>query len=206
MRRQRVTQSYPSLEFRPRTLNVLAQLTRVLPECVHLETEYAWMATFNPDILFLRGKSAPQRENPRPEVSLCRACLFSVIEPELAAYRGRVVAFEPDAESFTQYFFIERGEFEAAGLISEVGEAIGRRLGKLSGSCEQCDRPARWLWFSRAEVQSLDDVGSISAAPGLQLCAKHGARQLCAAFESIAEANLFYVNIPYGESGAYVWI
>jgi hypothetical protein len=55
-------------------------------------------------------------------------------------------------------------------------------------------------------VQSLDDVGSISSAPGRPLCAKHGARQLCAAFESIAEANLFYVNIPYGESGAYVWI
>jgi hypothetical protein len=29
---------------------------------------------------------------------------------------------------------------------------------------------------------------------------------LLAAFERIAEANVFYMNLPYGEAGAYVWI
>jgi len=206
VRRRRVTEAYPTLSFRSRTLNPLAQLTRSLPECVHLDTEYLWMATFSPDILFLRGKGVPQREKPRPEISVCRACLRSVMEPGLAAHSGRVVAFEPDAANFTQYFFVERDDFGAAGLVPEVGEAIGRRLGKLSGSCEECDHPAHWIWFSRTEVQSLDDIGSISAAPGRTLCSKHGAAQLWTAFEKIGEANLFYVNLPYGEAGAYVWI
>jgi len=29
---------------------------------------------------------------------------------------------------------------------------------------------------------------------------------LCDAFEKINEANLFYVNAPYGDLGAYLWI
>ena len=46
----------------------------------------------------------------------------------------------------------------------------------------------------------------VAAAPGTAFCARHGARNLLAAFERIAEANVFYMNLPYGESGAYVWI
>jgi len=29
---------------------------------------------------------------------------------------------------------------------------------------------------------------------------------LCAALRHVGEANLFYVNMPYGDAGAYVWI
>jgi hypothetical protein len=62
------------------------------------------------------------------------------------------------------------------------------------------------LWISRREVSSLDQTERIESSPGAVLCAKHGAARLCDALGKISEANLFYVNAPYGNSGAYLWI
>ncbi len=164
------------------------------------------MATLLPDTLYLRGKRATRREPVRPEVTLCRDCLLDTVEGELAAFEGRVVAFEPDAESFTQYFFVAAPDFEAAGIAPETASAIHERLVQASGTCAECSRPAAWLWMLRGEVASLDEVEKISEAPGEWLCAMHGAQKLASAFEKIAEANVFYMNLPYGEAGAYVWI
>jgi len=198
--------AYPGIAFRPRTRNWWARLTRVPPECVHLETEHAWMATLIPDTLYLRGKAQARAESARPEVSLCRQCLAGVLEAELAAYPGRVVAFEPDAGNVSQYFFLALPDFRAAGLQPDVAAAIERRLAQPAGQCSDCAAPARWLWLSRQEVASLDDIGSIAVAPGRRLCRAHGAAALCGALGAMPEANLFYVNVPYGEAGAYVWI
>ena len=38
------------------------------------------------------------------------------------------------------------------------------------------------------------------------LCSAHGPQKLLESFARTAEANLFYVNVPYGDAGAYVWI
>jgi len=198
--------AYPDIAFRAKSRNWWARLTRVPAECVHLELEHAWMATFIPDTLYLRGKAAPHRESLRPEVSLCRACLVGLLETELAGYPGRVVAFEPDAEGFSQYFFVAAADFTAAGIVPAVAQAVERRLAESPGTCQECARPARWLWLPRQEVANLDDVGSIAGAPGSRFCAAHGAAQLCDALAALREANLFYVNVPYGEAGAYVWI
>ena len=204
----RLEEAYPDIMFRAKSRNWWARLTRVPAECQHLETEFAWMATYAPDTIYLRGKGRTRHDPARPEVSLCRACLLGQLEPELAEYEGRVVAFEPDAENFSQYFFVSAEEFDAAGLQAEVGRAIAARLKSTAGQCEHqgCARRATWLWLSRAEVANLDDFGSIGNAAGQKLCARHGAANLCAAFAGIAEANLFYVNAPYAETGAYVWI
>lgn len=203
-------QAYPRIAFRPRTLNWWARLTRVPAECVHLAAEPPWMATLIPDTLYLRGKAAKRRWPVRPEVSLCRACLLEILAEELAAFPGRVVAFEPDAESFTQYFFVAEPDFAAAGLDPQVAAAIGQRLMQDNGGnmdrCAVCSESAAWLWFSRGDVASLDDIGSIRSAKGQRLCPAHGAQRLCRALEAIGEANLFYMNLPYGEGGAYVWI
>ena len=164
------------------------------------------MATFIPDTLYLRGKPAPRREAVRPEVSVCLACLTGLLEPELAAYQGRVVAFEPDGETFTQYFFVGSEDFAAAGLRPEVAAAIDKRVSGLNGACSDCGAPASWLWISRREVSSLDQTERIENSPGALFCAKHGAAKLCDALGEVNEANLFYVNAPYGDSGAYVWI
>lgn len=164
------------------------------------------MATLAPDTLYLRGKAAPRRASPRPEVSLCRACLLGVLGAELAAYPGRVVAFEPDAERFTQYFFIAAPDFAAAGLLPEVAAAIEQRLAEPRSTCCQCSRRATWLWLARNDVADLDEVDQIGAAMGRRLCAAHGAAALCGSLEASAEANLFYVNVPYGEAGVYLWI
>jgi hypothetical protein len=206
MPRVTLEQAYPGIAFRARTHNWWARLTRVPAECVHLETEQAWMATLIPDTLYLRGKAAPQRDMLRPEVSLCRTCLVGVLEAEVAGYPGRVVAFEPDGASFSQYFFVAAPDFTAAGLEDAVSAALARRLAEPGGACRECARSATWLWLPRQEVPSLDDVDSIAAAPGWRLCAAHGAAQLCDALAATREANLFYVNVPYGEGGAYVWI
>jgi hypothetical protein len=124
----------------------------------------------------------------------------------LAEYEGRTVAFEPDPELLTQYFFIEKDDFAAAGLMPEVADAISGRLVQNSGDCQVCGLAGMWLWFSREQVASLDEVERIATAPGEWFCAEHGAEKLFAALETIAEANIFYMNLPYGESGAYVWI
>ncbi len=128
------------------------------------------------------------------------------LEPELAAYSGRVVAFEPDGESFTQYFFVGREDFAAAGLRPEVAAAIEKRVEHFRGACAECGGPATWLWISRREVSSLDQTERIEESPGAMYCAKHGAAKLREVLGKIDEANLFYVNAPYSDSGAYVWI
>ena len=164
------------------------------------------MATFIPDTLYLRGKAAPRRDPARPDVSLCLDCLGTLLQAELAAHHGRVVAFEPDGESFTQYFFLGREDFGAAGLRPEVAAAIEKRIETFGGPCGDCGEPATWLWISRREVSSLDQTERIEESPGALYCAKHGAAKLRETLGKIDEANLFYVNAPYSDSGAYVWI
>jgi len=206
MPRQKLDQAYTKLSFRWRSRNWWARLTRVPPECVHLEHGGPWMATFIPDTLFLRGKATVLRSPTRPEVSLCRDCLLGELERELPAYSGRIVAFEPDAADFSQYFFVGTDEFTDAGLQPEVGAAIERRLAQPAGQCDRCESQSTWVWLSRGDVPGLDDVERIRTSRGEELCARHGAEKLCESLAGIPEANLFYVNIPYGEAGAYVWI
>ena len=198
--------AYPEVEFLPSSRNWWAWLKGTPAECIHLNGETSWMATLLPDTLYLQGKRAARREPVRPEVSLCRACLADVARGELEAYRGRVVAFEPCAEDFTQYFFVAAPDFDPVGLAPEVSNAITGRLSQQGGDCADCGHAATWLWLSREEVPSLDDVDRIEEAAGERLCAKHGARKLFATFSRIREANVFYMNLPYGEAGAYVWI
>jgi len=198
--------AYPGIELSRRSRNWWAWLKGTPAECIHIDGDSQWMATLLPDTLYVCGKRAMRREPVRPEVSLCRECLLSIAADEFAAFPGRVLAFEPDPEAFTQYFFVGASDFDAAGLRPEVAAALGKRLAEVAPACAECSRRANWLWFSREAVGSLDEVEKIAEGPGEWLCAAHGARKLCAAFESIAEANVFYMNLPYGESGAYVWI
>jgi hypothetical protein len=198
-------QAYPGISFRWRSRNWWARLTRIPPECIHLEHDFSWMATYSPDTLYLQGKATKQRQPARPEVSLCRNCLVGELQSELAKYPGRVIAFEPDADELSQYFFVGNQDFAAAGLRPEVDEAIAARLRQRLEACDECGAAGRWLWIPREQVHSLDDIGSIATARGAHLCATHGARHLCNAFATIHEANLMYVNIPYGDAGAYVW-
>jgi hypothetical protein len=164
------------------------------------------MATLIPDTLYLRGKASHRRRPARPEVSLCLNCLHQQLEKELPDFSGRVIAFEPDGGEFTQYFFVGSGEFSAAGLQPEVAAAISRRLEQPMHACALCERAATWLWIPRDEVPTLDDVGRIGMARAEMFCPAHGTHKLLESFARIGEANLFYVNMPYGESGAYIWI
>ena len=197
--------AYPSIPILPRSRNWWAWLKGSAAECAHLEHESEWVATLLPDTLYLRGKRVVQRDPARPEIVLCRTCFTDTLGPELYQYPGLVVAFEPDPDIFTQYFYVAEPDFAAAGVAPEVAAAIEKRLTQGFGACARCAKIATWLWFPRDHVSSLDEVEKIAAA-GEPLCATHGARQLCETFEQIQEANLFYVNLPYGEAGAYLWI
>jgi hypothetical protein len=206
MARLSLEQAYPGIRFRARTRNWWARLTRVAPECVHLETEQRWMATLVPDAVYLRGKPVVQRWPERPEASLCRDCFAAWLATELPRHPGRVVAFEPDAGSFSQYFFVDADDFAPAGLEVAVAGAIQQRLVELAGDCESCSAAATWLWIARDEVESLDEVDRIARARGRRLCPRHGPQALGACLGGFEEANLFYLNLPYGEAGAYLWI
>ena len=199
-------QAYPHLEFLPRSRNWWSWLKGTPAECIHLGGECDWIATLVPDIVFLRGKRRKRRDAVRPEITLCRDCLAETAAPDMVEYEGRVIAFEPDPEFLTQYFFVEKEDFAAAGLAPDVADAISRRLVQNSGECQVCGHAGSWLWFSREQVATLDEVEQIASAPGEIFCAKHGAEKLFSAFEKFAEANIFYMNVPYGEAGAYVWI
>ena len=199
-------QVYPGIAFRWRSRNWWARLTRVPPECVHLEHEFGWMASYAPDVLYLQGKAVVQRKPARPEVSLCRACLLGELEKELAGYDGCVLAFEPDGDAFSQYFFVAMPDFSAAGLKPEVAEAVAARLKNPLGTCQGCREAARWLWIPRVQVETLDDAHGIATVKGQSLCPAHGAQQLHEALVAVREANLLYVNAPYGDAGAYLWI
>lgn len=197
--------AYPGIRFRRKSRNWWARLMQLPAECEHLDRDHAWMAMVFPDTLYLKGKAVTQREPARPEVSLCRECFLGLVEPELAAHDARVVAFEPDEEILSQYFFVGRDDLEAAGLRPETAVAIGKRLSGISGTCNECSRAAKWLWISRREVSSLDQTERIDESLGSLLCARHGAGKLCAALGDLKRANLLYVNAPYGDAGAYVW-
>jgi hypothetical protein len=199
-------QAYPHIQFLPRSRNWWSWLKGTPAECIHLGGECDWIATLVPDIVFLRGKRRKRRDAVRPEITLCRECLAETSAPDMVEYEGRVIAFEPDPELLTQYFFVEKEDFAAAGLAPDVADAISRRLVQNSGQCQVCGHAASWVWFSREQVATLDEVEQIASAPGEMFCAKHGAEKLFSAFEKFAEANIFYMNVPYGESGAYVWI
>jgi hypothetical protein len=199
-------EAYPHLEYLPRSRNWWARLRGTAPECVHLGDDISWIAAVLPDTLYLRGKRANRREPVRPEVSICFECLSDTFAAELESFTGRVVAFEPDSTVFTQYFFMATPDFEAAGLVPETSGAINARLSHDMGTCCECSSGATWLWFSREQIQSLDEVDLIATAVGEAYCGRHGARKLLASFDKLSEANIFYMNLPYGEAGAYVWI
>ncbi|HEY0704974.1 MAG TPA: hypothetical protein VGD60_19580, partial [Candidatus Acidoferrales bacterium] len=175
--------AYPHIEFLPRSRNWWAWLKGTPAECIHLASETNWIATLVPDIIFLRGKRRRRSDAVRPEVTLCRECLATTATPEIAEYEGRLVAFEPDPELLSQYFFVEKADFADAGLAPEVSAAIAARLQHNGGACQVCGHAATWLWFSREQVATLDDVEAIASAAGESFCAKHGAEKLFSAFE-----------------------
>jgi hypothetical protein len=199
-------EAYPGIQFLPRSRNWWSRLKGTAPECIHLGDDISWIAAVLPDTLYLRGKRVSRREPVRPEASLCFECLSDTFAGELESFPGRVVAFEPDPAVFTQYFFLATPDFEVAGLVPETSGAIAARLNRIGGSCSECSASATWRWFSREQIEGLDEVERIAAAPGELFCGKHGARKLLASLDKLSEANIFYMNLPYGEAGAYVWI
>ena len=205
MARISLEEAYPGIRFSPRSRNWWARLKGTPAECIHRPSKTGWVATLLPDIVFFVGQSEARREPLRPEVSLCRECLMDVVKSDTEAFKGSIVAFEPDP-NVTQYFFTGAADFAPAGMTAEVEEAIAERLSQDPGTCEMCERAATWLWFPRSQVASLDDFQRIRDSAGERLCATHGAQKLRKAFEKIDKAKLSFVNLPYGESGAYVWI
>ncbi|HEY4878682.1 MAG TPA: hypothetical protein VIH97_06140 [Candidatus Acidoferrales bacterium] len=135
--------AYPNVEFLPRSRNWWAWLKGTPAECVHLGSESEWIATLVPDIICLQGKRRKRRDPIRPEITLCRKCLAETATPDLAEYEGRTVAFEPDPELLSQYFFIEKDDFAAAGLMPEVADASRRgwcRMAVIAKCAEALER------------------------------------------------------------------
>ncbi len=163
------------------------------------------MAALQPDVLYLRGKASKRRDPARPEASLCRDCLLHILVNEIATHEGKVVAFEPDPLSFSQYFYVGAEDNDAAGVTPELAAVIEQRLKKLPARCARCTASAAWLWFTRDEIVSLEETEKIQAAAGEALCPNHAAQQMRAMFERIPEANIFYINLPYGDAGAFLW-
>ncbi len=200
-------EAYPHLDFLPRSRNWWSWLKGTPAECIHLGERMRLDRDPGAGYRFSARQTAKAATTRcGPEITLCRECLSETAAPEMVEYEGRVIAFEPDPELLDPVFFCREGGFREAGLAPDVADAIAQRLVQNGGACQVCGHAATWLWFSREQVATLDEVEQIAAAPGEAFCAKHGARNCFRRFEKIAEANIFYMNLPYGESGAYVWI
>jgi hypothetical protein len=204
--RAKYEDAYPGLRYLPSSRNWWAKLKGVPAECEHLDQEVDWIASLVPDTLYLRGKAAVRREPVRPEVMMCRDCFLEVLQRELANYDGKVTAFEPDSSAFTQFFFVGPEDFQGAGLLPDLQTSLNARLSRAMGTCELCSTPATWQWFPHASVPDLGDTEAVAAVPGVRLCRPHGIRRLLDCFEKMPEANIYYVNLPYGDSGVYLWI
>lgn len=209
--RRSLEEAYPGVRFRPGSRGLMARLSGAPAECEHLENDAKWMAALAPDTLYLQGKPAARNSGvaARPEASLCLACLTQIVRPELAAFAGRMILFEPGAD-IAQYFYVAQQDFAGAGLTAELSAALGERLSTLGRDpCEHersCGKRAKWLWLPRDQVHELDEIALVRAAPGRKFCAGHGAAQLCLSLGMVEEANLLYMNLPYGDAGAYVWV
>jgi hypothetical protein len=203
--RIQVETSYPGIHFLTRTRSWYWRLRGFPPECEHLEGDPHWMALLQPDVVYLRGKCAKRRDPVRPEASLCRDCLLHVLSNEIATHEGKVVAFEPDPANFSQYFYVAAEDNEAAGVTPELAAVLDHRLKTLPAACHRCSAAAAWLWFTRDEIVSLEETEKIQAAVGEALCPNHAAQQMRAMLERIAAANIFFINLPYGAAGAYLW-
>jgi hypothetical protein len=199
-------EAYPDIEFSASSRGLWAWLKAMPAECVHLDRHSDWSVTLLPDIAYLRGKKELLRNPGRPEVRLCRDCFAKVVRRELAEYPGGVIAFEPDPEIFSQYFFVDSRDFQAAGLTPELASALEARLGQDKRTCADCSREATWLWFSREDVPDLDETDLIARVPGESYCPVHGAEKFSAALTRLNEANVYYMNFVSGDSGAYIWI
>ena len=88
-------------------------------ECIHLENGHPWMATFIPDTLYLRGK-------PRLAANPCGRKFRSVSIAWRACWsrswlltRAVWSRLNRMARRFTQYFFLGKEDFAAAGLRSK---------------------------------------------------------------------------------------
>ncbi len=207
-RRALLERAYPGIAFRPHTVGLLSRVMGSPAECVHLAADQSWMASLLPDTAYLKGKPRAQRMPPRPEATLCRECLPQALAPDLRGYAGRVLLFEPDPETVTQFFFVAREHFEEAYLQAEVARALAPRLEQAAGGAcarEGCSRAATWLSFARREVASLDESALIAEAPGTALCAEHGAAQMLESLRAMPQVNIEYMNAPYGSAGAYLW-
>ena len=199
-------EAYPGIEFSPGSRGWWAWLKAMPAECVHLDRHADWSVTLLPDVVYLRGKKKLLRNPARPEARLCRDCFGKVMRRELGEYPGNVIAFEPDPEIFSQYFFVDSEDFQAAGLTPELATALETRLARDKPACADCSREATWLWFSRDKVPDLDETGLIAEEPGESYCPVHGAAKFCGSITSLNEANVYYMNFPSGRSGTYVWI
>ena len=199
-------EAYSGIDFSPGSRGLWAWLKASPAECIHLDRHADWSVTLLPDMVYLRGKKKLLRNPGRPEVRLCRDCFAKVVRRELAEYPGRVIAFEPDPEIFSQYFFVDSKDFHATGLTPELASALEARLARDKPTCADCSREATWLWFSREDVPDLDETDLIAAVPGESYCPVHGAEKFSAALTRLNEANVYYMNFASGDSGAYIWI
>ena len=205
MARLTVDQAYPGISIRPRSRRLWARLMRWPAECIHLENGHHWMATFIPDTLYLRGKARPRREPARPEVSVCFDCLAGLLEPELAACPSRVVAFEPDGETFHAIFFPGQGGFRRCGPAFRSGRRdpdAPRRTGRRVQRLRQAGNLA--VDFAAGSFQPRPDGANSKPRPGRFFAPSTEPRNCARPWDNCEEANLFYVNAPYGESGAYI--
>ncbi len=167
-------------------------------------------ATLLPDTLYLRGKRVVQsRASPARNRSVPH-----LLDEYLVRRTRRISAASSSPSSPTprscHAIFFRRAKriSQPAGLAPDVAAAIEKRLARrIWRVCTMFDR---WqLGFGCRETKWQASMKSNRSAtrPGrASLCAAHGAAKLCEAFEDIPEANLFYMNLPYGEAGAYLWI
>lgn len=164
------------------------------------------MIALHPDEVRLRGgRQAAVKQPPRPPITVCPACLLTLLAPELAQARRRIVAFEPARDGLAEYAFIEQDHLGDAPLPPEDVIHCQSLVAEPLGGCQKCGQPALLLLVKRGVTTQKGKLHTFRGGKEYY-CPVHGSERLLALLrERLPKSRAVgYFNFPYGERGVYV--
>lgn len=173
--------------------------------CTHLDAPNQLGIQLTPDWVWLHGQSKPTavREPARPPIAVCVECLLAFAQTEIAAFCGRVIAFESSAKNFSRYSFVEQQHLGDVELGAEDLIHCQSLVAEPLGGCQTCAAEARFLWVKRGSTTESRELTTYRGGRGYY-CLQHGAELLVASLRERIRAPLAYFNLPYGERGVYI--
>lgn len=195
---------YAAIPLRPPAPWWQRLFSRTKPACAHAGAAEAFVLT--PDQVRLRGGAeSAVRQPPRPPITVCRACLLTLLEQELKSADRRIIAFEPPKEGIAEYAFIEQQHLGDSGLRAEDIIHCQSLMAEPLGGCQKCGHPALVLLVKAGITTKKGKLATYRGGKEYY-CSAHGRERLLGLLRERlpTQTPVRYFNFPYGERGVYV--